>query len=187
MEKQDSVPRGKEATLEAIMSRKSVREFSGEKASSLTRRAVLEAGMAAPSAHGRKPWRFSFIDDERIRECIVASFPWFKPALGSDFNILVSGNPSLCAQSEYWTVDCAAATENILLAARALGLGSVWMGIAPVEENIRRFKELIELPEGLVPFSLVALGRPKDTAAFGTRREAWSDGLLVEAKLREAT
>jgi nitroreductase len=173
-----------QSALDAIMARRSVREFTQEPVDASRRRVILEAAMAAPSAHGKKPWRFAIIDQKEMLERVVAVFPWFRPALCADFTVLVAGFPDACEQREYWTVDCAAATENILIAARALDLGSVWMGIAPVEDNIRKFLTIIDLPQGIVPFSLVAMGRPADPAAQTSRREAWSEQLLVDIKLK---
>lgn len=170
--------------LDAIMSRRSIRDFTNERIGEETRRTLLMAGMAAPSAHGKKPWRFAIIDNKETLERIVALLPWFKSALSADFTILVCGNPSVCVQKEYWTVDCAAATENILVAARSINLGSVWMGIAPIEDNIRKVTEIIELPQGIIPFSMIALGRPANPEAQAVIRDSWRDDLLVTVKAK---
>lgn len=149
-----------EDILEAIFSRRSIREFAKREISENFKHLLLKSGASAPSAHGTQSFKFSEISDKVLIERIVEKFPWFAPAEKSSFNILVLGEPSKCVNREYWVADCAAATENILVAAQALGLGGVWMGIAPVEENIANFGSLIDLPEGLVPFSLIAMGYP---------------------------
>ena len=149
-----------EDILEAIFSRRSIREFDKKEISENLKYLLLKSGASAPSAHGAQPFKFAEISDRVLIERIVEKFPWFAPAEKSALNILVLGEPSKCVNREYWVADCAAATENILVAAQALGFGGVWMGIAPVENNIVNFSSLINLPEGLVPFSIIAIGYP---------------------------
>lgn len=167
------------SAIGAMLARRSVREYAAGGVDEGTRKLLLLAGMAAPAAHGKKSVRFSPLDDKALRAAIVRDFPWYGAILSADFVVLVSGRPEACAQREYWTVDCSAATENILVAASSLGLGSLWMGIAPVEENMRRFGALVALPEGLLPFSLVAVGVPAKAPA---PRDPWDPALIVEAK-----
>ena len=157
-----------EKTLDSIFNRRSHRSFTGEPVDEQSLITIIQAGAAAPSAHGKKPYRFARIEDSDMIAAIVAQFPWFAPAARAASNILVLGDPALCPNREYWTVDCAAATENILLASQALGLGAVWMGIAPVEENIVNFRSIITIPANLVPFSLIAIGHP-ETPTTNTR------------------
>ena len=153
--------------LYGLLTRRSVRSFSGEPVSPEIRRKLLEAGMAAPSAHGQKPWYFAFIESEEIKKKIIGACPWFaQPLKTADFSLLVMGSPGICRQSEYWIADCAAAAENILIAARILGLGSVWQGIAPVKENIEKIRSVLKIPEELIPFALIAIGYPADTSAW---------------------
>lgn len=149
-----------ETTLESIFNRRSHRSFADKPLDEKTVRMIIQAGAAAPSAHGKKPYRFARIDRPDVIRAIVEKFPWFAAASRSAANILVLGNPDLCVNKEYWVVDCAAAAENILLASQSLGLGAVWLGIAPVEENIRNFTPLVQIPDGFIPFSLIAIGHP---------------------------
>jgi nitroreductase len=153
------------SALEAIRERRSVRSFADRPVEGWKREAILDAAASAPSAHGKRPWRFAVLDDRELASKIVERLPWFAPAMKSDFNLLVLGEPAACVNREYWTVDCAAATENALLAARALGLGAVWMGISPVEANVEAFSSAVKIPEGLVPFSLAAIGYPEGAEA----------------------
>jgi nitroreductase len=172
-----SVEAAGRVALDLLMTRRSIRAFTKEGIDEETKRALLAAAMSAPTAHGRKSRRFAVVDRPEARKRVLVELPWFAPALGSAFNVLVLGSPSDCAQEGYWLVDCAAATENLLLAATFLGLGAVWMGIAPIEENMAAARRAFDLPEGLVPFSLVALGKPGEAPA--PREEAYDDSLLV--------
>jgi nitroreductase len=152
--------------FQAMLTRRSVRRFAGLPLEEGMLGQLLAAADAAPSAHGRKPWRFARIGDRDLLEATVARLPWFKPSLEAAAVIMVLGSPADCVQAEYWPVDCAAATQNLLLAARGLGLGSLWMGISPVAANVEAIGSLFRLPEGLVPFSLVAVGQPLAPDAF---------------------
>jgi nitroreductase len=168
-----------ESALDSIFTRRSVRDFESREVEDEKRRILFQAAAAAPSAHGRQPWKFAAVSDPSTIEKIIEKFPWFAPASKTDFNILVLGEPAKCVNREYWVVDCAAATENILLAAQALGLGGVWMGIAPVEENIMNFKAAVTIPEGLIPFSLIAIGYPKGSVS-PQKREVIAEKFMME-------
>jgi nitroreductase len=75
---------------------------------------------------------------------------------------LVCGNPGEQKHEGYWVQDCSAATQNILLAAHGLGLGAVWLGVYPVEDRVDEIKRILNLPEHLVPLSLVSIGYPAE-------------------------
>ena len=168
-----------ETTLESLFRRRSHRAFAQAPIDEQSITTIIQAGAAAPSAHGKKPFRFARIENKATIEAIVEKFPWFAPAGKAASNILVLGDPEQCARTEYWTVDCAAATENILLAVQALGLGAVWMGIAPVEENIVNFRSLMEIPANLVPFSLIAIGYPETPTTNERERPVAEDFIIT--------
>lgn len=169
-----------ETTLDSIFNRQSHRSFADKPIDEQTVRTIIQAGAAAPSAYGKKPYRFARIEWPDVIGAIVKRFPWFAAASRAAANILVLGNPDLCENKEYWVVDCAAATENILLASQALGLGAVWLGIAPVEENIRNFRPLVRIPDGFIPFSLIAIGHPEE--AMDKRARPNVDEFLVSVE-----
>ena len=167
------------STMEAIFTRRSVRDFEAREVEEEKKRLILQAAAAAPSAHGKQPWKFAVMSDQEVIRKVIEKFPWFAPAAKTHLNILVLGEPAKCANREYWVVDCAAATENALLAAQALGLGAVWMGIAPVEENIANFTSIVAVPDGLIPFSLIAVGYPKE-GARPQKRKADAEQFMIE-------
>ncbi len=157
------------STLGDIASRRSVRAFTDERVNKDDIEAVLRAAFAAPSAHGKRPFRVAVLEDPATRGRIASAMRWFKPIVDAPVALLVLGEPGACVQEEYWTVDCAAFTQNALLAARSLSLGTVWCGIAPVESNIVAIRSVLTIPARLVPFCAIALGHPKDKDAFVER------------------
>jgi nitroreductase len=148
--------------MEAILSRRSIRRYTPDPLPEETIGRLLEAGMAAPSAGDERPWHFVVITDREM----LAQIPTFhslsrfvpKAALA----ILVCADLALSKYppADYWVQDCSAATQNILLAAHAMGIGAVWLGVHPTEERIDGFRALCRLPDSVVPFSLVSLGIP---------------------------
>ncbi len=166
----------------ALTERRSVRTFTATPVPQQVRQALLQAAAQAPSAHGARPIRFWVLDDLEIRRRLVAALPWFQALDTAGFAVMVLADPRVCVQSEYWPVDGAAATQNLLTAGQLWGLGSVWLGITPVENNVRAVKEVVVLPEGLEPVSIVALGFPAQRPAA---RAPYDLGpLLVEGRRR---
>ncbi|MBA7612268.1 hypothetical protein ES703_19504 [subsurface metagenome] len=76
--------------------------------------------------------------------------------------IVVCGNPNKELYEGYCVQDCAAATENILIAAQSLGLGAVWLGVYPREDRVAKLKKLLGLPNRIIPLSIVSVGHPTE-------------------------
>ena len=153
--------------LEAIFTRRSIRKFLPKAASREEIETLLQAAMAAPSAGNAQPWLFLVISDKAKLARIPSIHPYAAMCPASAACILVCGDPRVEKYAGFWPQDCSAATQNLLLAARALDLGSVWCGIYPLEERVRDFRAMFGLPEAVVPFALVALGHPDQP--FGRR------------------
>ena len=119
---------------------------------------LLEAAVSAPSAGNQQPWHFVIIDDRRILDKIPNFHPNAKLLRGAQKAILVCGDLSSERFKGYWMLDCSAATQNILIAARALGLGSCWLGIYPREDRIKNVREMLKIPKSVIPHSIVAIG-----------------------------
>lgn len=77
--------------------------------------------------------------------------------------LVLSGNLKRMAFPEFWQQDMSAATQNILLEATYLGLGAVWIGIAPIEDRMNYLREILELDDNIQPFCLIPLGYSKDS------------------------
>lgn len=151
-----------EIVLNNIYNRKSVRRFTDEKITKEDLIKIIRAGMSAPSTCNFQPWHFIVIQDEKTLKdmtTIHENAGMFKQAAAG---IIVLGDITkvLSGAEEFWMEDCSAATENILLATEALGLGAVWTGIYPETRRTRKLKEYLNLPNNIIPFSLIALGHP---------------------------
>ena len=148
--------------LEAIFSRRSVRRYQDRPVPEELERKLLAAGMNAPSARNQQPWQFVVIDDRALLTEIGEINPNAKMAQQAPLAILVCGDLGLEKSAGYWVVDCAAAVENILLAAHALGLGAVWTGVYPRQERMDGLRRLVGLPEAIMPHSLIVVGYPAE-------------------------
>lgn len=148
--------------LEAIRTRRSVRRYTGEPVADDVLTDILQAAMSAPSAGNQQPWQFVVITDRALREAIAQFHPYAQMVPDAPVAIVVCGDLRLESYKGYWVQDCAAATQNILLAAHAKGLGAVWVGIYPVEDRVRRLQQLLVLPTQVVPLALVPMGIPAE-------------------------
>ena len=147
-------------TLEAIRTRRSIREYQDKPIPEELVTQLLAAAMAAPSARNQQPWEFVTITDQQILGKIPAINPYAQMAVVAPLAILVCGNLKIETSPGYWVVDCSAATQNLLLCAHALGLGAVWTGTYPNEDRMDGYTELLDLPEYVIPHSMVFIGYP---------------------------
>ncbi len=120
--------------------------------------------MAAPSSRNVQPWRFFVIEDQDLLKALSEQLPTAGMVGHAPLAIVVcgdttSGNPT-DEQRANWIMDCSAATQNLLLAAHAQGLGAVWTGVFPYQERIRVVSQVLELPPHMVPLSLIPIGHP---------------------------
>ena len=160
----DSNSQTNEKALECIMSRTSVREYSSEEISDSVINTILKAGMAAPTAMNKQPWAFVVVSDKELKKTFAEKMPFGKMAGEASRLIVVCGDMKKAIEGEgrlNWVLDCSAATENILLAANALGVGSVWCGVWPSAERALAIRSLLSMPEHLDPLCVVCLGYPK--------------------------
>jgi nitroreductase len=147
-------------TMEALLTRRSIRRYQDRPVPSEVVRDVLSAAMHAPSADNEQPWQFVVIDERRLLDAIPGIHPWAQMSTAAPLAILVCGDSRLVQNPGFWAQDCAAATENLLLAAWEQGVGSVWCGVHSDAALERAFRKLLGLPEHVVPFALVVLGFP---------------------------
>lgn len=145
-----------------IHTRRSIRKYTGKVIPEETIREIIKAAMYAPSAVNRQPWHFIVVSDRDILNRIMEIHPHASFLDSASYAILVCGDEQLQHDNGYYVVDCGAATQNLLLAAHTLGIGSCWIGVHPREERKKRFAELFELPDHVQPFALVSLGYPRE-------------------------
>lgn len=156
-----------DAVIENIMTRTSIRQFTSQPVSNDTLDMLVKAGMAAPSAVNAQPWAFVVVTDREKLDSLdaVHHHANLKTATAA---IIVCGNMQKAMEgklAEYWVQDCSAATENILLAAHACGLGAVWCGVYPNEAVIPGVKRVLELPEYIMPLNIITMGYPAEQPA----------------------
>lgn len=149
-------------TLAAIHTRRSIRKFTAAPVSEDTVQQLLAAAMAAPSAGNQQPWQYVVMTDKALLAKIPAINIYAAMAGRAPLGILVCGDTCLEKYAGYWVIDCAAAVQNLLLAAHALGLGAVWTGVYPTMDRVEAFRSLCAVPEGVIPHSFIVLGHPAE-------------------------
>jgi nitroreductase len=147
--------------LEAIMTRRSVRSFTDEPVNDEQLDVVLRAAMAAPSAGNEQPWRIVTVRDRDMLARLSNATPFARPLAGAAVGLVICGETVAVRHSGFWVDDCAAATENVLLAAHAAGLGAVWMGVHPSKLLVANVRRILRPPRSVTPFALIALGHPE--------------------------
>lgn len=153
----------KNSALENILSRVSVRRFTEEPVSDGELTAILHAAMAAPSGVNRQPWEFVIVSSHGILKQLSEALPYAKMGAEAPLAIIVCGNTGRFlpgVDNNLWEQDCSAASENILLAAHALGLGGVWTCLYPHKERMESVRTILSLGPDLVPFNLIPVGHP---------------------------
>jgi nitroreductase len=148
--------------LECIMSRRSIRRFTGEPVDEATVERLLRAAMAGPSAGNQQPWRFVVLEDREARVEVAGCSPYASMLPDSAVGIVVCGETDGEKHPGYWVQDCSAAVENLLLAACALGLGAVWLGFHPDSTRTECCREALGMPDHIVPMAVIAIGHPAE-------------------------
>lgn len=152
-------------TLETIMTRTSIRSFTDKAVSADTIELLLRAGMAAPTAVNLQPWHFVAVNDRAKLDELGGNGRQSKMLQEATLAIVVCGNMEKALEGPgqaFWIQDCSAATENILLAAHALGLGAVWTGCYPIEERVAMVSQVLGLPEHIAPLCVIVMGYPNE-------------------------
>lgn len=155
--------------LTAIKTRRSIRQFLPTKVEREKIEELLRLAMCAPSAGNQQPWHFIVVDDEKIKNEIADMHPYAKMLFDAPACIIVLGDTSLEKYKGYWVQDCSAAIMNIITAAPALNLQTVWCGIYPTEERVKDFKDYFNLPNNIIPLGLVVLGYSPQTGFYVDR------------------
>ncbi len=145
--------------IESIFNRRSIRKYKTDPVTDEQVKDLLTAAMMAPSAVNRQPWHFIVCNDREVIDKIRADHPYSKMLEMAPLCIVVCANKD---DLGYYQQDCAAATQNLLLAADDMGLGTCWMGVAPRPERMDPIAAIFKLPENIVPFNLIAVGVPDE-------------------------
>ena len=148
--------------FEAIFTRRSIRKYTDKQVSTEIIEKILKAAMYAPSANNYQPWQFVVVNDRKILNEIPNVHPYSKMLYTASLAILICGDENYEKLPGYNAVNCSAATQNLLLAAHACGLGTCWLGVYPREERMSEIKGFFKLPDNIIPISLIAVGYPDE-------------------------
>ncbi len=149
--------------IEVILTRKSIRKFTEEKVSKETLELLLTAAMNAPSACNQQSWYFIIVADQEKLRKLSELHDGVKFVKDAPIAVIICGQPSAAILDYYWADDCAAATQNLLLAAHSLGLGATWTGINRQDSlAVQLYRENIGIPKQYFPFAMVPIGYPAE-------------------------
>lgn len=148
--------------MDCIIGRRSIRKFRMQQVPDDLTEQLLKAAMYAPSARNTQSWQFIVVQQRETLNAIMQVHPYAGMLATATLAILVCGDKKLEPSEAYLNQNCSAATQNILLAAHGLGLGSVWLGVYPRRERAESMSKLFCLPDHIVPISLVAVGYPDE-------------------------
>ena len=168
--------------MEEIIKRVSIREYLDKEIEKEKVEKLLLAGQVAPSARNQRPWEFIVCDDKELLNEISSRCKNHYMAKDASLAIIVLGNKNKEKSPMYTYQDLSAATENILLEATHLGLGSVWLGVAPNEERMTNLKEIFNLTDDYFAFSIIVIGYPKNKVI---KERKYDDSLVHHNKLNK--
>jgi nitroreductase len=159
------------SVIDIIFQRRSIRKFKQEPVPEEYIQLLLEAAMAAPSAMNNQCWEFVVVTDPELMAKIRMNLVFGNRE--APLAIAVCGNLKKSrkkfSKSDFWVQDCSAATENILLTATALGLGSLWVGVHPVPLFSLSISHLLKLPRYVLPLNIIYIGYPDQEKQPGTK------------------
>lgn len=146
--------------IKTIFARRSIRKYTAERVSEKDVKTILKAAMAAPSSSNRRPWHFVVVTARQTLDKLAKVHPYGKMLYEAPLCIAVCGDKTVSPR--YWVQDCSAAAENLLLAAAALGLGAVWLGVHPRESRVGPIRKVLKIPDNVVPLNLISVGHPAE-------------------------
>ena len=147
--------------IEAMMQRRSIRKYTDEKVTDEQINTLMHCAMSGPSAVNKCPWEFYVIRNEEVLQQLRKATRYTN--IVSPCAIVVCGNMSRALPmqlKDFWIQDCSAATENILLSATALNLGTVWCGIYPEKNAVKKVSSILNLPDKHIPLNIIFVGHP---------------------------
>jgi nitroreductase len=159
-------------TLDAVLTRRSIRKFADRPVSQELVDKLLHAAMAAPSAGNQQPWHFVVVRDRELLDQLSTTSPFAASLRNAPMAIAVCADPRLEKHRGFWVQDCAAATQNMLVAAHDLGLGACWLGYHPVSERTKAARSVLGLPNEVELLCLVPVGHPEEKQAPADRYDA---------------
>ena len=156
-----------ENVLDLIYSRQRVRDFADAPVSDDQIEAMLKAAMAAPSVQDRRPWHFLVVRKRETLDKLAKVHKYAYMLEKAPLAVVVCGDQKI--SEKYWVEDGCVATQNLLLAAKALGLGGVWISLYPKKKYQKAVQELLDIPEHVGVLCILALGTPTKEKQQGAK------------------
>ena len=147
--------------MKALYTRRSVRKYQDKPVPLKLVEEAVKAAMFAPSARNQQSWEFIIVDKQELMDEIPSFSPHAGMAKGAPIGVLICHNMDYDEAAGFFPQDLGAATQNLLLALHAVGLGAVWTGIYPREDRMAGFTEMFGLPENVIPYSFTVIGWPE--------------------------
>ena len=157
--------------MDAIFQRVSIRKYEDRPVEDDKLEALLRAAMAAPSVRNQQPWEFYIVRNREMILALSQVTPYTGCAAEAPVVIVPVYRENLRA-APFAPIDMSIAMENLWLSCGELGLGGVWMGIAPVEDRMKAVEEILGIPAGLRAFALFPVGYPAESRPQQDRFDA---------------
>lgn len=153
----------KDLVISNIINRKSIRAYTSQKIEKDVLEDIIRAGMAAPTGGNMQPWEFVVVTNHNILDKLSTVHPHVAMAKGAPAAIIVAGDIDVYKGDKewlkpFWVQDTSAATQNILLAVEAYGLGAVWTGVYPIADYAEKTQKLLNMPKNIIPLNIIVLG-----------------------------
>lgn len=173
-------PTAEEAALRNIMTRVSIRKYEQRPVEAEKVERLLRAGMAAPTSRNRQPWHFVVLSDTAIiRRYAAGSGHHSEMIAQTPLHIFVCGDTTRMSEGagrDFWIQDVSAASENILLAAHAMGLGAVWLSVYPMQQKMESVSRKLHLGGELIPLCDICVGYPAESPE---PKDKWDPGKVT--------
>ena len=154
-----------ETVMKTITTRTSIRKYQDKPVEKEIINQLLRAAMSAPSAMNKQPWHFVVVTKKEVLLSLALANPYAKMVAHAPLAIVICGDMNKTIEGQgrdFWVQDASATTENLLIAAHAFGLGAVWTGIFPLEERCEAVKQILHLPDHLIPLNTIVIGYPDE-------------------------
>lgn len=152
--------------LEVIKNRRAIRTYTDKEVEKEKILEVLKSAMQAPSSKNSSPWEFVVVDNKEILLELSKSHHKSIQIKDAKVCIVVTGNKERFLKPGKWIHDLGACTQNILLECTNQGLASCWVGVHPKRKVMDKVRQTLNLPENLVPYSMVAIGYSNEENKF---------------------
>jgi nitroreductase len=156
---------GSEYWDDPVLGRRTVNHFTDTAIEEKNIYRLIQAAMSAPSVDDERPWHFIVVQEVLKRSALAEISPYLYIAQEGPASVIVCGDESLQKQQGCWVLDCSAATQNMLIEAQVIDLGAIWLRIYPVEGRIQKVRSILNIPQHIIPFSMVVFGHPADEKA----------------------